>query len=147
MKLIAVFLLLFSGSHVAFAAQYAQATLISACPMATACTSIGVDLNQMNLSSVEAVFTGSPVGTLTLQISSDNVPPCLQGQANCVTYNPAGNVVNWVTYTGSSEAVSSSGNFLYNLTFVGYRWLRLVYAPTSGTGSLTVTYTAKSATN
>jgi hypothetical protein len=134
-------------SRVSYAAQYVQSSILMSCSMASTCTSIGVDLNQMNLASIEAVFTGSPVGTLGLQISSDDVPLCNTGSANCVTYNPAGNVVNWVTYTGSSEAVTSSGNFLWNLNLAGYRWIRLVYIPTSGTGSLSATYDAKSYTN
>lgn len=145
LKIFAIAIIFCAASEV-FGANYQQTTIISACSMAGNCTSIGLDLNQMTQASIEAVFTGSPTGTLTIQVSADNVSPCNQGQANCVTYNPGGNVVNWVTYTGSSEPVASSGNFLYNLGFAGYRWLRLVYTASSGSGSLSATYNAKSYT-
>lgn len=138
MKLILPFIFLFSSN--AFAARYMTVPVLSACAMATNCISTGVDLNQLALGSMQAVFTGSPVGSLKLQISSDNVAPCDYH----VSADPACNVVNWVDYTGSTQAVSSSGNFMWNLTFVGYRWLRVVYTATSGSGSLSATATGKS---
>lgn len=104
--------------------------------MGASINSIGVDLQQLNLNSIQAVFTGSPVGTLSIQVSNDNV-------AVAAGANPAANVVNWSDYTGSSSAVSGAGNLTYNLTFAGYRWVRLVYTRSSGTGTLNATFTGK----
>lgn len=82
--------------------------------------------------SVQAVFTGSPVGTLKLQTCDDNVSD--------PTTIPSS---HWVDYTGSSSAVSAAGNFSWHLTDGGYRWVRMVYIKTSGTGSLSAEFTRK----
>lgn len=125
--------------------NFAPVNILTGCDMSTtSCTSIGLDMNQYFGGSIEAVFTGSPSGTFVVEVSSDNVQPCVVGQANCPSApNPGGNVVNWVTYTGSSESISAAGNFLWNLTHAGYRWVRLVYTKSSGTGSLSATFTGK----
>lgn len=120
--------------------RFLPITIMNAVDMSTAGAqySNGVDLDFMALGAIQAVFTGSPVGTLKLQISTDNVPAPTLGSANM-----ASNVVNWSDYTGSSVAVTTSGNFVWNLSFIGYRWIRLAYTKTSGTGSLTVTASGK----
>lgn len=128
-KYILAFLMLMSCE--VFASKFTTVTILSACDMSTtACTATGVDLNQLNLASMQAVYTGSPVGTLKVQVSNDNVP-----HQNQVTH--------WTDYTGSSVAISAAGNTLYNMSFVGYRWARLVYTKTSGTGSITATMSGK----
>ncbi len=98
--------------------------------------SIGIDLNQTVLYSVQAVFTGTPTGTLKLQISND-VVKVAPGT------NPSANVVNWSDYTGSSQSISAAGNFTWNCFDVGYRWVRLVYVRASGSGTLNATYCGK----
>ena len=104
--------------------------------MTTTINSLGIDLNQVVLYSIQAVFTGSPVGTLKLQISNDIVNPIATG-------TQAVEVVNWTDYTGSSTPVTTSGNFVWNCLDVGYRWVRLVYTPTSGSGTLNATISGK----
>lgn len=111
--------------------------------MASSLSSIGIDLNQTVMYSIQAVFSGSPVGTLKLQISNDIVPVAPVA-GNPVGSNPAANVVNWTDYTGSSTAVSAAGNFVWNVFDVGYRWVRVVYTRSSGTGTLNITYSGKS---
>lgn len=129
MKNIVCILLISALSYVAYASKFTTVPILSACDMSTAsCTSIGVDLNQLNLLAMQAVYTGAPVGTLKVQVSNDNVVVGLGA-------DPASNVVNWTDYTGSSVAISAAGNTLYNMTFAGYRWARIVYTKTSGTGS------------
>lgn len=99
-------------------------TLLSAGDMSQATvTSNSQQLVQMAVASIQAVFTGSPVGTLKLQISNDNS--------------------NWTDYTNSSVSVTTSGNFLWNLVSVGFQYVRVVYTKSSGTGSLTVTVSGK----
>lgn len=111
--------------------------IISACDMSGAsCISSGIDLQQIGTLSLQAVYTGAPVGTLKVQVSADNVQPSQ-------TANPTANVVNWTDYTGSSVAISAAGNTLYNMTFAGYRWARLVYTKTSGTGTINATANGK----
>lgn len=117
--------------------RLSQEIILSAGDMSQATlTSDGLDLQQVPLASIHAVFTGSPVGTLTLEVSNDKVA-AVNGS------NQATNVTTWTTYTGSSQSISASGDFLYNLLSTGYRWIRLKYTRTSGTGSLTVTSVTK----
>lgn len=95
------------------------------------------DLNQVPLYSIQAVWTGSPVGSLKLQLSNDIInsnPP----QA----YNPI-QIVNWTDYSGSLTVVNGAGNFVWNCLDVGYRWVRLVYVFSSGTGTLNATFCGK----
>lgn len=84
--------------------------------------------------AIQASFTGSPVGTLVLQGSNDAVP-----NAQFTASPPT----NWTAITGSSTSVSSSGLFLFNAGDVYYNWIRAVYTPSSGTGTLTVVGNAK----
>ena len=123
--------------------RFAPVQLATNLSMTSSTNSTGVDLNQTVAYSIQAVWAGAPVGSLFLQISNDIVPVD-PSSGNPVGSDPAGNVINWTTYTGSSTAVSGSGNFVWNVTDVGHRWVRVAYVPTSGTGSLSITYSGKS---
>lgn len=75
--------------------------------------------------SMIAVVTGaSPVGTLKLQASNDDV-------------NPPHLPVNWVDIPSASAAVAATGNFIIPKTDICYKWIRLVWVSTSGTGAIT----------
>lgn len=67
--------------------------------------------------SFQAVWTGTPTGTLKLQVSNDNT-----------------------TYTdlpGTSQATGgAAGNFLWNLAGIYFQFIRLVYVRTGGVGTL-----------
>lgn len=104
--------------------------------MTSDCTSYGMDINQLKYYAIQAVYTGAPGGVLKLQISTDDVKAAL-GK------NPAANVVNWSDYTGSSHTVSAAGNFTWNVFPAGYRWARMVYTFSSGTGSLDASFNGK----
>lgn len=108
--------------------------IITAGDMSGDVASIGLDLQNMAIGSIQAVFTGSPNGTFKLQWSNDIVPIPASGAANL-----ASSVVNWTDYTGSSQAISAAGNFGWVLGDTGYRWIRLVYTRSSGTGTLNAT--------
>lgn len=117
----------FEPKQIISAGDMSQATVVSN----------GIDMNQIALASIQAVYTGAPVGTLTLEISNDIVAidPTVANQGAAVT--------NWSTYTGSSLAISAAGNFTYNLSDIGYRWIRVKYTKTSGTGTINATLSAK----
>ncbi len=100
--------------------------------------SIGINLSQLCLYSIQAVFTGAPSGTFKVQLSCDRVPVNAAPGAD-----PASNVVNWTDYTGSSQVVSAAGNFAWIISDAGYLWARLVYTKTSGTGSLNANFIGK----
>lgn len=73
---------------------------------------------------IQGVWTGtaSPVGTLNLQASNDNS--------------------NWTTISGTSQAVSGAGNFLWAGT-CDWAYLRLAYTRTSGGATDTLVATIK----
>ena len=114
--------------------RFAPIRLMTAGDMSGSLSSNGVNLNQMVKFTIQAVFTGAPVGTLKLQISTDDVPQAPAGQ------NPSANVVNWTDYTGSSLAVSAAGNVAWLVEGSGYQWVRVVYTVTGGTGSMNIEF-------
>lgn len=89
---------------------------LTAGDMAGSVTSSAEPLDYIYGFSIQAIYTGSPVGTLTLEASNDNS--------------------NWVTVTDSSYSVTSAGNYMWNFTVSNFKWVRVVYTRTSGTGTL-----------
>lgn len=85
--------------------------------------------------SIQATITGSPVGVLSLQGSNDF------GRENA-PFNPSV-VANWTEITGSSAAVSGAGSVMWNYQNCGFKWVRLVYVATSGTGSIVARFNSK----
>ena len=97
-------------------------------------TSSPQQLTEMAMACIQAVFTGSPVGTFKLQISANYQEDSM------------GNVLNagtWTDYTGSSQGISAAGDFAWNLSTTPYPWIRLVYTRTSGSGTLNATINGK----
>lgn len=121
---------------VALAMRFVPAQIITNAAMTGNVSSIGLDINQLYLGSIQATYTGSPTGTIKVQVSDDIV-------AVAPGADPSANVVHWDDYTGSSTAVAGAGSITYNLSFTGYRWVRLVYTFTSGTGTLNATFSGK----
>jgi hypothetical protein len=103
-------------------------TLVNPTAMTTDITSPTVLLNSILLLSIQASWTGAPVGTLKLQASNDleNSPT----QA-------------WSDVAASSFNVNGAGDILYNLSEIGYCRMRLVYTRSSGSGTLRVTANGK----
>jgi hypothetical protein len=123
--------------------RFAPVQIVTNQSMTTSFNSIGIDCNQHALASIQAEWTGATAtGTLKLQIS-DDIVPVQPTTGNPVGANPAGEVVNWSDYTGSTTTVSGPGNFMWNMVYVGFRWVRLVYTSSSGTGTLNATFAGK----
>lgn len=116
--------------------------LLESGDMSTSLKSIGIDLNQAAICSIQAIWQGAPKGKINLEISNDIVPVA-SVISNPVGPDPAANVINWSYYTGSNVAVTEAGDFLWILKDVGYRWIRLSYTPTSGSGVLKVVFSGK----
>ena len=77
--------------------------------------------------AIQAKFEGggAPTGTLKLQASSDVGTDPGTGMSNVT-------VSNWTDLTGTSQAISASGDHMWTLQNMGYRWVRIVYTRTSG---------------
>lgn len=123
--------------------QFVPVRIATNVSMATSSNSIGIDCNQLALASIQASWTGTAeAGTFKLQIS-DDIVPVAASSSNPVGSDPAANVVNWSDYTGSSTVVAGDGNFTWNMVYVGFRWVRLVYTAASGTGTYNATFSGK----
>lgn len=108
--------------------------------MQSSATSMGASFNMSGVyighvvnCSIQLVFTGTPVGEFKLQGSNDAGSPNASQQPHLYD-----GVSNWSDITSSVQAVSAAGDVLYNLSNLGYNFIRVVYTRTSGTGSLTV---------
>lgn len=79
---------------------------------------------QGQIGAIQAIWTGTPTGTLKLQISND--------------------MIVWTDYSGSSVSLTgSAGNFLWNLLSMGYNYIQLIYTASSSTGTLNATSSYK----
>lgn len=87
-------------------------------------------LDQIYGANLQAVYTGTPNGFFKLQASNDDVPLTSQ-------------VTNWTDVIGSTQLISSSGSIMWNLNGAFYRWVKIVYTVTSGTGVCNITVFGK----
>jgi hypothetical protein len=86
-------------------------------------TSAPVDLSKTDGYSVYAEWSGSPVGTMKLQVSLDGI--------------------HYVDYTGSQTPVNGVGNVIWEVTTAFYDNIRVVYTYGSGSGTLNVQINGK----
>lgn len=101
--------------------------------MANTITSDPIWLGHIANYSLQLVFTGSPTGTFKLQISNDLGRPTA-GDDGDRDYG----ITNWTDMTNSSQTISAAGNHAYDVQNAGHRWVRLVYTPSGGSGTMTV---------
>jgi len=108
----------------AYAAGPIQYQLVTNASLGASYTSPSIDMLYKEWGSIQAEWTGaSAAGTLALAVSNDNV--------------------NFSTYTGSSTTVAGPGNFMWNMLFVGFRYVEIVFTYSSGTGTLNATTVGK----
>lgn len=96
-----------------------------------------VPLKQIYMYTMAAIVTGTPTGSIKLQASND--PETNDTQTNATSGTaPAVGPTNWVDITSSSFNLTASGETMWNIYFVGYNYVRVVYTDTSG-GTSTAT--------
>jgi hypothetical protein len=100
-------------------------------------TGTGVRLAALQNVSFQAVWTGTPTGVFSFEVSNDVV-------------NKSEDVVNWTAYTvpstftsGSAAPAGSAGSFVFEFYLIPVRWIRPKYTNASGTGTLFVQSEAK----
>ncbi len=87
--------------------------------------------------AIQAVWTGTPTGTIKIQVSIDPQEPTV-GNSGEPT------VTNWEDLASSSYSITgSAGTYMWNVTSAYYRWVRVVYTNASGTGTLNVRFNTK----
>jgi len=102
-----------------------------------------VQLKNIYTYTMAAIITGTPTGTVQIQASNDPETNDTQVNTNYSagqnpTNPPSTAPVNWVTIANSSFPVSSSGETMWNVNFVGYNYVRVQYIDASG-GTSTAT--------
>ena|SRR5271165_2313668 len=93
--------------------------------------SLAVNLDSIVSYSIQAIFSGSPAGSLQLQ-SSDDTP---------LAQIPAAN--SWTVITDSVQGISAAGTYVVNVELPAYSFVRLQWIPTGGSGTLNVRINAK----
>lgn len=111
------------------ATQTAAGVAINATSMAASITSDAVPLQFEDNPDIQCVWTGTPTGTLAVQISLD--PTNLGWQT--VTFSPT-----------PDQPAGSSGSNYFSLNQTSAAYIRLIYTRVSGTGTLTAKIAAKS---
>ena len=77
-----------------------------------------IDTSRVDSVVFYAKWTGSPVGTLKVQVSIDDI--------------------NYVDLDDSPVAVTEAGDFMWNIVDTNYDKIKVVYVATSGSGTLNV---------
>jgi hypothetical protein len=103
--------------------------LVSSGAMASDITSTEIDLDQIYGLSIQAVYTGSPVGNLIVQVT--NYTGEVEGTAT------------WSTF-GTPTTINAAGNTALNLPDIMFKRARIFWDVTSGSGSLDVFIMLKS---
>lgn len=105
---------------------YGPYPALSAGDMSGNLNSVGVDMLSLPFGAIELIWTGTPTGTFSIDGSIDNV-------------SNSGLVTKWYpTGTDVTNPSGSASSTLVNLSGIGFRWIRVSYTRTSGSGSLTV---------
>jgi hypothetical protein len=77
--------------------------------------------------SIQLVWTGTPTGDFTIELSNDY----------CTDQSGSG-VSNWTTMSDTTVAAGgASGNHMYLFSDITWKWMRVVYTRSASTGSVT----------
>lgn len=108
--------------------------LVSGATIGVGFVSSVVDLQQVWIYSLQASWTGAPIGEFKLQASND-LSPLFTAQDT-----PFVAPTHWTTIAGTvaSTTIINSASFMWNVDSPSYRWVRLVYVASTATGVLTV---------
>lgn len=118
--------------------EFKPVQIVTAGSLGATLNSSTIDMNQYFGGSIQAVWTGASVdGTFKLQISNDIV------RVTPSTGDVGTEIVNWTDYTGSSTTAAGAGDFMWNMVYSNFRWVRLVFTRTSGTGTLNAIFSGK----
>lgn len=105
-----------------------ESFLLNAADAAVTQTSVQQDLGLQINYAIQAVFSSATsAGTLTLEGSLDNV--------------------SYGTIEDSTKTVTVGGVHIYNVTNGSYRYTRLKWVPSAGTGTITVKVVVKQPSN
>ncbi len=98
---------------------YKIVNIASAGSLATDFTSTVIDARYYQSVTVQLVWTGTPTGNFTLEVSNEEVP------------------TTWVTVASSTQAAGGAAGSKNYEPVGGYAWYRVFYDSSSSTGTLT----------
>ncbi len=113
--------------------KVAPFTLVNSAALTSGYTSSAMDMSQVILMTVQSTYSGPLLGELSLQVSNDVVP--IYTQIDAPYFQPT----IWTKYSGtvsSTVAAAGSTTLLWNLTDIGFRWARVSFIASSGSGTL-----------
>lgn len=88
-------------------------------------------LGHVQAYSISLLFIGSPEGLFRLECSND------RGADQNGSPQTWDGVTNWTVVDGSGQLIDEAGDHTWSVADVSYRWVRVRWLPSSGTGSLT----------
>lgn len=109
-------------------------TIATVVPLNANYNSPSVPLLQVYTYAIQAIITGTPTGTISLQASND---PVLNTISNS---RPLTEPTDWNTIANSTFTVTTSGTQFWNVNYTGYNYVRVIYTDSSS-GSSTATMT------
>jgi len=111
----------FDGQKIINAGDLSQATV----------TSSIVNLSTVTGYSIACAYSGSsPTGTLKIQVSNDFTEDSTA-------------ISNWYDLPSSSQSISANGNYVWAISDANYKWLKVLWTKTSGTGTINCFYGTK----
>lgn len=98
-------------------------------------------VDMFTLAAIQATISGSGSlnGTLKLQASNDAGVDL----ANNPVPSQVTGLSNWSDIAGTTQTVTVDGSSMWNVADIGFRWLRVVYTKTAGTGTILIVGNAK----
>lgn len=96
-------------------------------------------MENMDLAAIQAVISGSSALNATLKLQAS----CDMGQDTGT--GPAGvqGLTNWVDVASSTTTVTADGVSMWNVSAVAWKWVRVVYTRTAGSGTIALLANAK----
>lgn len=111
--------------------KFNRVVAINAGDASTTINSIQIDSSNYLYATVQNTSTSTAAGTLKVQGSNDQVT------------SGVGTVVNWTDIASRTVAVTAASQTNIDAFLIGFKWMRLVFTNSSGTGALTSTVTLK----
>lgn len=99
--------------------------------MSLTINSLATNIDEAVSYSIQASFTGAYTGVIQLQASND------------IVKGSNAQPTNWTSITDSEADITVALNYMVNVELPSYSWVRLVYTPTGGTGTMVANINAK----
>lgn len=104
-------------------------TILKASDSTSQSSSVVDGLNVFSASFQASFSDGAAAGTLQVQASND-IPP---SNYSVATFSPS----NWTNVSNGSATVTAGASVLVSLPQTSYRFMRVIWTPSAGSGTIT----------